>query len=991
MKNQIYSPPKKTDLIVKRVPLHSEDTFYDVCSRYIPSAVAQTKQLAKSYNWGSDPLTISKNIWSYFRNNFTYKLDKAGFEEIRLPSRIWHDKVFDCEDSTTFCSSLLINLNITHTIRMADYGDGWQHIYVKVGNITLDPVDSKFNHEDKGRFKDYLINPQYIKESKVWKSGKNMGLGRIGIDPQKARNEGKFIENGFTFERQNDKTVKKYMLRGRDCSISFTLDVEVKGYYALIPALLLQPSHIAGFENPLHFLPDAQPRNRAMSESGANVPILMAEKLRPAEISEGSTAYSGSPIINERGEVIQGNGRAFALRYYWEELQNDPKGYKKYLVENAGMFGFDRYPSKIYLKEKIRDDFDSSFIYVLGNRQTYGVMKPVLVRVVQCSDDEAIILGQYKQADLEAVTTKSNDVKSKVGLVSQKVQDDILRNVFPDDANETDTLSDLIRKSNVSSLLVRNKIFRSDEFTENYLSQRTGELNSDGVRLISELIVGLIFKGADTNTPELFRQLPDRVQTGIAKSAKYILGSDAKNDISSAVAKAIRGTDTYLQFKDLGNGFSSWVNQNTIFGKSPRDEYAKFELDLIKLFGDAKTQSEIVNYFKRLYYLTTDEKQEGLSFDNKPLHKAQNLATAITAVSDKKKAQTVEEQEQNYVNQLLIDLVQNRKYNKVSLEKLASTFGIDKSIHIKELTELAIVLRSRSIASKNKLSIQEKYKDIVALYYQQPISGLRTSDSILLQQYSTPSPLAYLMGLYCGLNQISKTPGVYYEPSAGNGILTIAAHNPSQFDVNELSSYRNSLLRRQGFNSVTQLDASIENRANHKKYKAVITNPPFGSLDEKIKFDGYAIGNLDQKMALLALQSMRDDGKAAIIIGGNTVWDKAGRIQGGKNRIFMSYLHQFYHVDDVINIDSKKLYSRQGTGFDVRIILVNGRKEVPEGYAPLFDPVSDKQVQDFETLYTRFEPFLKENSTDSDDKLIKAKALELKYKYQKIRLQNIEI
>jgi hypothetical protein len=96
---------------------------------------------------------------------------------------------------------------------------------------------------------------------------------------------------------------------------------------------------------------------------------------------------------------------------------------------------------------------------------------------------------------------------------------------------------------------------------------------------------------------------------------------------------------------------------------------------------------------------------------------------------------------------------------------------------------------------------------------------------------------------------------------------------------------------------------------------------------------------------------MKDDGRAAIIIGGHTEWDSEGRIIAGKNRIFFSYLYHHYHVADVINIDGD-LYSRQGTSFDVRLILIDGRKATPDGYPPLKDR-DDTVVRDFETLFRR--------------------------------------
>jgi hypothetical protein len=98
---------------------------------------------------------------------------------------------------------------------------------------------------------------------------------------------------------------------------------------------------------------------------------------------------------------------------------------------------------------------------------------------------------------------------------------------------------------------------------------------------------------------------------------------------------------------------------------------------------------------------------------------------------------------------------------------------------------------------------------------------------------------------------------------------------------------------------------------------------------------------------------MNDNGKAAIIIGGHTRWDDKGRIQAGKQRIFFNYLYSRYNVVDVINIDGHKLYSRQGTSFDVRLILINGRKQSPSGAALVFNPTKDVEVKTFDELFER--------------------------------------
>ena len=91
----------------------------------------------------------------------------------------------------------------------------------------------------------------------------------------------------------------------------------------------------------------------------------------------------------------------------------------------------------------------------------------------------------------------------------------------------------------------------------------------------------------------------------------------------------------------------------------------------------------------------------------------------------------------------------------------------------------------------------------------------------------------------------------------------------------------------QGFKNVFGADATIPFINAQKAFDAVVTNPPFGTLDYDVKYDTFPIKALDHLMALRALDCMKDDGRAAIIIGGHTQWDDMGRIQGGKTGYFL--------------------------------------------------------------------------------------------------------
>jgi hypothetical protein len=307
---------------------------------------------------------------------------------------------------------------------------------------------------------------------------------------------------------------------------------------------------------------------------------------------------------------------------------------------------------------------------------------------------------------------------------------------------------------------------------------------------------------------------------------------------------------------------------------------------------------------------------------------------------------------------------------KDQLEKLAAAYEIKNQNLTKELVELAVVELARELSHRPG-TIRQRFESIVELYSYQGNLSHRTSHSMLLQQYSTPAPIAYLMGVFCGIDKSGHNPlaelrGRFFEPSAGNGMLTIASDTQS-FIVNDIDEVRNANLHQQNYYQTLAFDGTKDwtQFLNYDAiFDAVITNPPFGKLPEARIFDGFKITELDHLMSIRALDTMKDSGRAAIIIGGNTTWDEHGRIQAGKNRMFFSYLHKHYNVVDVLNIDGT-LYSRMGTSFDVRVILIAGRKPVPGGYPPLYSKTQDATIHDFDSYYKRIEKYIGSGNAES--------------------------
>src|SRR5690349_16622440 len=105
-----------------------------------------------------------------------------------------------------------------------------------------------------------------------------------------------------------------------------------------------------------------------------------------------------------------------------------------------------------------------------------------------------------------------------------------------------------------------------------------------------------------------------------------------------------------------------------------------------------------------------------------------------------------------FIRHMLNDLDKNFRHNKKSVEQVAASYAIYNKTEIKEFTELAIVYKARSIA-QSTLNSEAKYWEIVQLYQNQVNLSHRTSESILLQQYSTPAPIAFLAGIFVNADQ----------------------------------------------------------------------------------------------------------------------------------------------------------------------------------------------------------------------------------------------
>jgi hypothetical protein len=251
---------------------------------------------------------------------------------------------------------------------------------------------------------------------------------------------------------------------------------------------------------------------------------------------------------------------------------------------------------------------------------------------------------------------------------------------------------------------------------------------------------------------------------------------------------------------------------------------------------------------------------------------------------------------------------------------MAVTKLIDESI------EASLVRVARSIVEQST-NTREAYDRLVELHQRQPILSVRSSTSILQQAYSTPIPIAYAASTLANIQPGNSV----YEPTAGHGALLIGSGIQGA-TVNELNPDRAADLRSQGF-KVTEHNATAHRP--EEKHDRIICNPPFGIVKQAngrtqhfdLQDNRRGTSQVDQVIALKALEAMKDDGRAVLILGGQLGQDaekRSQRYNSLESRSFFKTLYDHYNVTQHFSVWGA-LYIKQGAGFPIDMIVIEGR------------------------------------------------------------------
>lgn len=409
--------------------------------------------------------------------------------------------------------------------------------------------------------------------------------------PENARKRGVRRFSGQMFTRQ--EPVQGVV--GNEVDVKFSQKDLPKGRVAVIEASQLQPSHVQGQRNPMFFIEEAQPKNRAEAVS-MFAAKEMAEGIRPKEITGSVTAYTGAPTVNTRGEVIQGNNRSDALRYLWQSnLPQQQQTYKQYLIDNAEQFGID--PEAVN-----------------------AMQNPVLVNMLDVDDAEAIRLGQMTAQDTESGGIERIKPKN----VAQTLGDNMrtFANMLLSSGEEDVSFGQLVDRNGTEVMKWMNQVgaISNTQFQSAFDSK--SNLTAEAKNDLQKVLYQAVFKGASQQLEEMFDKLPAKAQRAILATAfrdmdspfagkmlpeiqaSIIVYNQLMSDPTFANAKkkeeVLKAVEAFKQTIALNDRFEHYM---------PADNFSNFALHLAAMYkATDMSQATIASYFNQMYDLAQGKK-----------------------------------------------------------------------------------------------------------------------------------------------------------------------------------------------------------------------------------------------------------------------------------------------------------------------------------------------------------------------------------------------
>ena len=350
---------------------------------------------------------------------------------------------------------------------------------------------------------------------------------------------------------------------GKQTTVDFKPDgsQSKKGRYQLIELKDLTASHNKDCSvNSKHRISKGQPRDRSLDNLCAQ-PKFIAKNLNPSSITQGNLAFQGAPVVTSDGMVIQGNGRSISLKIAYDEIPEKVKKYKNYLANHAKEFGFKK-------------------------SDVTGMKQPVLVRMLDVDDKEAIRLGNIVDTS-----------QAKMSRIDQAKA--IIRNL---DSTKLQAIGRIIASSNgetIGAIIddIGIRIFDQVKDLDRTGLIEKGELTSDGKEFLRSVLTGIIFDSEKQKAAlRDFLDNPHTIQAGLERSFGNIIPLiGQKGDIREQIQEAVQIT-AEVKRNDAFDSVDDVMSATDMF--TGQKDYSTQGQDLARFLLDVNTQKEIRDAFR---------------------------------------------------------------------------------------------------------------------------------------------------------------------------------------------------------------------------------------------------------------------------------------------------------------------------------------------------------------------------------------------------------
>lgn len=369
--------------------------------------------------------------------------------------------------------------------------------------------------------------------------------------------------------------------RGNTEAIYFTDMLQQQITYKVIEADNLQPSHLGNKVNSMHFIPEAQPKDRTKGSDSVDAQQRIAFRADPNLLGQNTNAYSGAPIVNKRNEVIQGNNRSAGIKLGYGS--NSFGRYRQWLIDNADQFGLDPL-------------------------QIAAMKNPVLVREANVPDDRAIELGQYVAQDMESGSVRPIDSVALSTKMSDQEKAQIASIIYEDDLADVATMNEVVRAKWKKIVPIISKHLSGGEKT--FLMGRGNNISAEGVTSIIELFEQFLFDGADIDVKRIFKStMPDKAMKAIRKSLRFIFSVPVEASLIEDMQDAFLAYGAYKKQVEASGtkNFDLWLNNPTVFEAAPSEVFSPLAIELARRFHTMQREVDLIDVFKQYAALTRVE------------------------------------------------------------------------------------------------------------------------------------------------------------------------------------------------------------------------------------------------------------------------------------------------------------------------------------------------------------------------------------------------